>query len=440
MTLTTPLRVRALGLALVGLFLLPAPARADLHDYLKQPDASFAWKLKGTKDFPGGKAYNLELVSQTWHDITWKHDLLVFRPKESLPARTMLLMNTGDATNPRNQFLAMELARQCKGPVAILFGVPNQPLLGDRKEDGLIAETFVRALETKDETWPLLFPMVKSVLKAMDALQAFVKEEWKEEVKDFVVTGGSKRGWTAWLTGASGDPRVKAIAPMVIDTLNMKPQMEHQLRSFGRYSDMIHDYTERKLVPMPDTKEALRLWGIVDPYFYREKLTLPKLMILGNNDPYWTVDALNLYWDGLTGPKWVTYVPNAGHDLQEIKEDGKKDGTRVVGALSAFARHQMTDKPLPKVTWKHDDDGGKMRLTVEASPAPKGARLWTAQAPTRDFRKERWEERPATLKGGTVVGNVDPPAEGFRAFYAELDYEIDGVAYHLSTQLRVAGK
>ena len=49
------------------------------------------------------------------------------------------------------------------------------------------------------------------------------------------------------------DPRVVAIVPMVIDTLNMHVQMKNQLESFGTFSDMIRDYTERKLVPLPKT-------------------------------------------------------------------------------------------------------------------------------------------------------------------------------------------
>ena len=129
--------------------------------------------------------------------------------------------------------LALDLAKKMKAPVCFLFGIPNQPLFGGKKEDALIAETFVRYLDTKDPSWPLLFPMAKSLVKAMDALQAFAKQEWKVEVKKFVVAGASKRGWTTWLTGVA-DPRVKAIVPMVIDTLNMQKQLPHQVEVLRR--------------------------------------------------------------------------------------------------------------------------------------------------------------------------------------------------------------
>ncbi len=432
--------IGSLALAIAVTPCVPS-AQADLKGYVTKPDDSFSWKLKENHTTDDGKIYDLALTSQTWQRIKWEHQLQIYHPKDVKPGATMLLMNTGGGANLTNMRLGMEMAKRVKAPCAVLYHIPNQPIF-DKKEDALIAETFVRFLEDngKDESWPLLFPMVKSVVKAMDAIQEFTKQEWKEPVKHFVIWGASKRGWTTWLTAATGDPRVKAIAPLVIDTLNMPEQMDHQVKCFGGYSEMIKDYTERKLVPVPDTPVARKLWGMIDPYLYADKLTMPKFIINGNNDPYWTTDALNLYWDRLKGDKWVLYVPNAGHNLQQKDKVGVEQYGYVLNGLAAFARHQIADKPMHNLTWKHDDAEGKLRLTVEGSSAPGGARLWVATADTLDFRKAKWVEHPATLKDGKVIGLVEAPKEGCLAFYAELDYEIEDIKYHLSTQMRVAGK
>jgi PhoPQ-activated pathogenicity-related protein len=408
-----------------------------LANYVSRPEAKFRWELREKQTVNGTTIYNLHLVSQEWHSIVWEHDLQIFQPADAAPTATMLLWNQGGKAGERSIALGLDLARRVKAPVAVLGGIPNQPLLGGKTEDTLIAETYVRYLETKDETWPLLFPMVKSLVKAMDALQEFSKGEWKQPLPAFVVSGGSKRGWTTWLTAAA-DPRVKGIVPMVIDTLNMRDQGPYQLKSFGQYSEQIRDYTERGLVPMPDTPEARKLWAMVDPWVYREKLTLPKLLINGNNDEYWTSDALNLYWDDLTGDKWVLYVPNAGHGLEQQFADGNRPNReRALNALAAFTRHMIKDNPIPKLSWKHDDANGKARLTVEARPQPLAARLWVARAATRDFRRAQFNEQPLKVDGGTIVGEVPFPTEGNLSFFAELDYEIDGLKHQLSTQLRI---
>lgn len=423
----------------VAALLLVAGAHADLFSYVKRPEPESSWKLEEKIEHEKGTVYSLHLVSQNWQGIRWEHQLQVYRPKGAAPAATMLLMNTGGSADDGDMAFGMQLAGMVGAPCAVVYQIPNQPLFGDKTEDTLIAETFVRYLDTEDENWPLLFPMVKSVVKAMDALQEFTKQEWNKPVEQFVITGGSKRGWTSWLTGAD-DPRVKAIAPLVIDTLNMRRQMDHQFESFGAYSDQIRDYTERKLVPIPDTAAADRLWRMVDPYTYRDRLTLPKLIINGNNDPYWSTDALNLYWDDLKGEKWVHYVPNAGHGLEQQHENGEGDRKRALSALAAFARHQIADNPMPTLSWKHDEADGKLRVTAKSEPAPLGARLWIAQAPTRDFRQSKWTERPAQIRESTISETVDPPARGCIAFYLELDYKIGDLPYHLSTQLRIAGK
>jgi PhoPQ-activated pathogenicity-related protein len=413
---------------------VPAPP-SDLADYVAKKDKSFSWKLADKKEADAGTIYEIELISQTWHDIKWDHKMQVFVPKGAKPQSTMVLWNQGGSPNVTSGLLGLAIADRVKAPVAFLFGVPKQPLFNGKREDALIAETFVRYLDTKDGSWPLLFPMVKSVVSAMDALQAFAKQEWKFEVKSFVVTGASKRGWTSWLTAASGDKRVKAIAPIVIDTLNMPVQMKNQVNAFGKPSEMIRDYTDRKLVPIPDTPEAKKLWQMIDPWVYREKITVPKMIINGTNDPYWPLDALNSYWDDLKGEKWVLYVPNAGHDLREMDKDGKKEllPMRAVNTLAAFGYSQIFDKPMPGMTWVCDEKGGVCRLEVKWAAKPKTVRIWVAESDTRDFRKARWtEDREAKFPA-----EVRAPEKGFRAFYAETEYDMDGLKFTLCTQIRI---
>lgn len=437
------MRSRTVWLAVVMLFgaiVGPDASRADeipdgLRKYVARPEAVYRWEMREKITRGTSTVYDLELVSQDWQGIVWEHQLQVYQPANAKPATTMLLWNQGGRANEGSIAFGLELAEKIGTPVAFLYGIPKQPLFLGKREDALIAETFVRYLDTKDERWPLLFPMVKSLVKAMDALQEFGEREWKLPVKSFIVTGASKRGWTTWLTAAS-DSRVKAIAPMVIDTLNMKAQGPYQLKSFGHYSEQIRDYTERGLVPTPETAEAQRLWAMVDPWVYRERLTMPKLLINGVNDPYWTTDAMNLYWDDLPANKWVTYVPNAGHNLEQHHENGEKDRTRAVNALAAFAKHNIRDNPMPQLRWKHDDASGQARLTVDSDHVPKAARLWVASAPTRDFRLARWKDQALTTSK-SIVANVTPPTTGCVAFFAELDFEIDSLPHQLSTQMRI---
>jgi len=421
----------------LGLGFSSGLVRADLADYVGKPEAASGWEMVKKEQMAGCEVMQVKLTSQVWQGLKWEHDLVIFRP-EGAPVEKVLILSEGGKANPRAAVYGAMIANRIKAPVAFLLGVPLQPLFGGKTEDDLIAETFVRYLDTQDGSWPLLFPMVKSVVKAMDAVQEISTKEWKGKTEKFIVSGASKRGWTAWLTAAS-DPRVAAIVPMVIDTLNFQKQLPHQFESFGGPSEQIAPYTKRGLVPLPDTNEARKLWGMVDPWIYREKYTMPKLLVCGNSDRYWSTDALNLYWDDLPGEKYISYSPNAGHDLVERGPDGKKtDPFRAINNVCAFVRHQLTGVPMPKVQWKHDDVGEQTRLTVTAAPKPREARLWMAAAPKRDFRSARWESKKIEVKeDGSVVALVDHPAGGYIAYYADLNYEIEGIPQWLCTQLRM---
>ena len=112
----------------------------------------------------------------------------------------------------------------------------------------------------------------------MDVLQAFSKQEWRAPVERFIVAGASKRGWTTWLTAAV-DRRVGAIAPVVIDVLNMRAQMSRQIEALGAYSARLIAYSSRGLLPIPETPAGKKLLDMVDPWAYRDRLTMPKLIV-----------------------------------------------------------------------------------------------------------------------------------------------------------------
>lgn len=174
------------------------------------------------------------------------------------------------------------------------------------------------------------------------------------------------------------------------------------------------------------TSEGTGLWHMVDPFTYRDRLAIPKFLINGTNDRYWTLNALDLYWNELKGPKYLVELPNAGHGL-EVNRDWALNG------LGAFFRHSVTGRPMPALSWSMKNQPAKeWTLAVQADPAPVSARLWTATAGSRDFRESKWTSSPLQ-PGNTITAAITPPDTGHMAALAELEYLIDGLPYHLTT-------
>ena len=434
------------GWILVLVALLPAVAPAwaasgALRRYVAEEDASFAFKTRHAGRLGSTDYEELILTSQTWRGVTWKHQLFLLRPSTATAdARHALFVIGGgdwkealesdprDRPMPKAAAVIAHAAEMMGAPVAILLQVPAQPIMEGRREDALIAHTFDRYLDTGDERWPLLLPMVKSAVRGMDAVQEVARQRWGLSIDSFTVTGASKRGWTTWLTGAV-DGRATAIAPMVIDMLNIGEHLRHQIEVWGAASEKISDYTEKNLHRRLETGAGRRLQAIIDPYHYRASLRQPKLIICGTNDRYWPLDALNLYWHDLVGPKWVLYVPNNRHGL--------KDLGRVFGALHALHRHAAGDEPLPALTWSFQFHDDATALHVRATPAPRRAVAWVARSATRDFREAQWEAVPMEeADDGFHFRAVHAP-EMHLAFFGEGVFDRKPTPLFLSTSIRV---
>jgi PhoPQ-activated pathogenicity-related protein len=350
----------------------------------------------------------LRMTAHEWQGLTWVHDIVFVKPDLKGRQDAAILYITGGEPNPLDLAEAHTLANASGIPVALLFQIPNQPIF-DLTEDDLIAHTFFRYLETGDKTWPLLIPMVESAKKALDALQ-----EHKPKIEKFIVTGGSKRGWTAWLLAATGDQRVAGIAPMVFDSLNMAAQLQNQVTIWGAYSEMIEPYTALGLHNAVETPEGQELLKSVDPFTYKEDLTLPKLIINGANDPYWTVDALSLYWHDLKGPSYASIVPNVGHILG--------DKVQALQAIATFSKSTAANKPLPNINFQWETQA----LVVESDTSPLAVRLWVAQSEDNRFVDSTWrvslEVGHGGRKGPFETSLKLPQVSGPMAAFAELEF------------------
>jgi PhoPQ-activated pathogenicity-related protein len=403
----------------------PLTPETALQAYLHNTDKSFKWEVQDKTKAEGSTLYRVLFTSQQWRGINWNHELTIIVP-DLLKYNDALLFITGGSvkdgkpnTHKWDEDLTKSLSKVAKtnmAIVAIIWQVPSQPLYDDLTEDALISYTLHNYLKDKDFTWPLLFPMTKSAIKAMDVVQAFSKKEIKRKINHFIVSGASKRGWTTWLTGAN-DKRVKAIGPMVIDVLNMPVNVDYQKKVWGDYSIEIEDYVKLGIAQQFGTPGGNDLVKMVDPYSYRKTLTMPKMIFMGTNDPYWPVDAVKNYIDDIPGDNHICYTPNAAHDLGDKK--------KAFATLSAFVGTTLTNGKYPICKYDISEKDGIVILKIKSTPELLvDAILWSAESKDQDFRDEKWVDTSLnSANKAEITVEIKKPASGFKAFYVDLKYK-----------------
>lgn len=409
-----------------------AAGQTALDRYIAAPDATYKYGLASKAAGPGYTTYVLEMTSQQWktaevdHPV-WKHWVTVIKPDHVTSPIGFLFITGGSNDDPmpkKPDSTLVAMALSTNTVTSEIRMVPNQPLRfadenKERVEDAIIAYTWDKFLRTGDETWPLRLPMTKSAVRAMDTVTEFCRSLGPDVCPEkFVVAGGSKRGWTTWTTAAT-DRRVIAIAPMVIDLLNLEPSFDHHFRAYRYWAPSIHDYEAMNIMQWTGSTPYRKLLGIEDPYSYRDRLTMPKFLINAAGDQFFLPDSSQFYFADLKGEKHLRYVPNAGHGLQ---------GSDAHESLQAFYESIVSGTPRPEVSWTHSKDG---TLQVTTSTKPSEVRLWKGTNPTaRDFRissiGEAYAETVLTDNSGTYTAKVSRPKHGWTAYFIELTYPING--------------
>src|SRR5437870_6408960 len=344
-----------------------------LDHYVAAPDSNYTWRLANSVQGEGYTTYIVDMISQAWlttnevNRTLWQHWLTIVKP-DKLTSTTGLLFIGGGANKKEQPAKAeaniVTIATNSGTVVTELRNVPNQPLIvtGDnqeRSEDALIAYTWDKFLRTGDERWPARLPMTKAAVRAMDTITAFCASDagGHGTVDRFFVAGGSKRGWTTWTTAAV-DHRVIAIAPIVIDLLNIEPSFIHHWRAYGFWAPAIADYVALKIMDWSGTREYRALMKIEEPYEYRTRFTIPKFLINACGDQFFLPDSSQFYFNALPGMKYLRYVPNADHSLK---------GSDAYQTMEACYHAVLYHVPLPQFSWTLPQDGS-IRVTAKDPP------------------------------------------------------------------------
>lgn len=344
----------------------PEDRIGPLQRYIAEPDDAFAFEVTATIEGDGHTRYDVELVTQVWAPpgaaaVRWTHRLSIIRPERVLTTTALLAVDDGPHDNA-----AVARWTVCAGAlhaiVAVLHGLPEQPVAmpdGPKTGQDLIDVGLARYVETGEPEWVPLLPMVKSIVRAMDAVESIARRTFDppEAVEAFAVAGGGLAAWPVWLAPAV-DYRIVAIAPADFDALNMA-------RLFEPGAPADHPLAAIAARATPAQRGALL--DLVDPYARRYRLTLPKLMLMPRPQPEAATGVTDAFFPGLLGPTHIAYVPGSDRSVLETAD--------AMGTLTAFAYAMLYNQPFPAVQLERSLLG---QVRVHTSATVRDAELWRA--------------------------------------------------------------
>ena len=446
----------ATSFCMIFIFMPMAPAADSgsglsltaLDHYIKKPDPNYEYEVINTIKGKGYRTFVLEMTSQKWlteaevNFPLWEHFMVVIVP-DSVRSDIGFLTIAGGSKSNNTPTAPLQTdvkrALETNTVVSTLYMVPNQPLIfsddGElqRTEDAIIAYTWDKYLKTGNNKWPLRLPMTKAAVRAMDTISDLTASSQGGGIKveQFVVAGGSKRGWTTWTT-AIVDERVVAIMPIVIDVLNLSESFKHHFSVYGAYSLAVIDYVTSGNVNWIGTPEWDALMDIVEPYEYRNRLELPKYLLNSTGDEFFLPDSSQFYWDDLIGEKHLRYVPNSNHSMND---------TDIFDSVDAWYHAIVHNVKMPRYSWNIAEDG---TITVFTLDEPESVLLWQANNPdNRNFTQatigRAYKSSPLhETEPGVFKIKLDPPKEGYTAYYVEMHFPsgID-VPFKFSTGIKI---
>lgn len=420
----------------------------------EQAAQPLTYSKKIVTQIDGGQQWRYQLTSQHWspeHLVqpdAWTHDVVITIPDHALSERAVIIANNGinNAANPSmlkpasdfSADMAATLAKQTRTIVVSVSDVPNQYLtyLDDavaRREDSSVAHSwnlFMQAPQTRAFN-SLHVPMMETVVKAMDLAEREL-QPWR--IHHFIATGASKRAWAIWLA-ALVDTRIEAIAPLVLDILNMNSVLTHTYAVYGgNWPYAFGDYVREGVIAQRGSPQFANLIRIEDPWEYLQsayahRLTIPKYIINASGDDFFVPDNSQFYFDRLPGVKAMRVAPNTSHA-------GILNYAQT--SLATMVNRMQKGRELPAVvTQVVEKNAGGQIVNIRFSEPPVKLVQWLAVNPlARDFRYAcgiRYQANALTPTQTLSVAMASPQ-QGWSATFVEAEFA-DG--FVLTTPVRV---
>ena len=411
------------------IFLSTEEEYTSMSDYIESTKNEFSYDIQEVIYEENWTGYHIKMISGEWLDskkvdqVEWWHYVDIIIPKQTTSSTGIMFIDGGEKSDDyfRLDAQSIENAIKTEAVIVNVSNIPFQPLnflsseQDSFEEDDLIAFAWNKFLKQgakqKDVEWLPRFPMTRAIVRAMDLAQEIILQN-DIVVKDFVVSGASKRGWTAWTTAAV-DSRVKAVVPMVIDMLNLVPSFENHYRSYGEFSPAVQEYVNYNIQDWLGTEEFKVLMSYIEPFSFIDKFTMPKYIINAGSDEFFSTDSWRFYYDKLPGEKIIRYVPNKNHSL---------DGRYLTEDLVSYFYRVINDIEIPSLSWNLSDNKLIAELDYDGEY---DVSVWTAKNDNgRDFRLweegELWEETSiGKLANNKYELNVNSNFKGYKATMIE---------------------
>ena len=159
---------------------------------------------------------------------------------------------------------------------------------------------------------------------------------------------------------------------MVLDCLNMKQIFSDWFANMGAWSFALEPYYSEGLTKYFDDPGFERLASVVDPYTYRDRLTMPKMVISATGDEFFSPDDSYAWFDGMKGKTYMRLLPNAEHGM--IPPQGLSSPS-IAHGIRSFYMSVQKDYPLPEISWERyvNENNYSVRFHFELISSNRGS-------------------------------------------------------------------